>query len=79
MKEETQPSEEEQKCKLKQKWEKSGDLVDTPFLYSNSPIELDLELFFGVVLVTREILVEPLFHENTERCGDEGNDETQRP
>ena len=77
MKEQTKPSEEQKKGKLKQKWEKSGDLVDTPFLYSNIPIELDLELFFGVVFVTREVLVKPLFHENTEGRGDEGHNETE--
>ena len=79
MKEETKASKEEQECKLKEKRKKSGDLVDTPFPYSNIPIELDLELFFGIMVVTRKIFVEPLFHENTEGCGDEGNGETQRP
>ena len=40
---------------------------------------MNFELFFGVVLVAREVLVKPLFHENTEGRGDEGNNETERP
>ena len=79
MKEQTKPSEEQKKGKLKQKWEKSSYLKDAPFFHARISIEMDFELFFGVVLVTREVLVEPLFHENTEGRGDEGDDETQRP
>ena len=77
MKEQTKPSEEQKEGKLKQKWEKSGDLEDAPPFHACISIKMDLELFFGVVLVTREILVKPLFHKNTEGCGDEGNDKTE--
>ena len=77
MKEETKPGEEEQECKLKQKWEKSSYLEDAPPFHACISIEMNFELFFGVVLVAREVLVKPLFHENTKGCGDEGNDETE--
>ena len=64
---------------MKEKWEKSSDLEDAPLFHACISIEMNLELFFGIVFITREILVKPLFHENTEGCGDEGNDETERP
>ena len=79
MKEQTKPSEEQKKGKLKQKWEKSGDLEDAPPFHACISIEMNFELFFGVVLVAREVLVKPLFHENTEGCGDESDNETERP
>ena len=79
MKEETKASKEQKEGQLKEKWKKRGDLEDAPPFHACISIEMDFELFFRVVLVAREVLVEPLFHENTERCGDEGNDETQRP
>ena len=62
---------------MKQKREKSSDLEDTPPFHACISIKMDLELFFGVVLVTREVLVEPLFHEYTKGCGDESDDETE--
>ena len=77
MKEETKPGEEEQECKLKEKWQKSSYLEDAPPFHPCISIEMDFELFFGVVLVTREVFVEPLFHENAKGCGDESDDETE--
>ena len=77
MKEETKPGEEEQECKLKEKWQKSSYLKDAPPFHACISIEMNFELFFGVVLVTREILVKPLFHEYTKGCGDESDDETE--
>ena len=79
MEEETKASKEQKEGQLKEKWKKRGNLEDAPLFHARISIEVDFELFFGVVFVTREVLVKPLFHENTEGCGDEGNDETQRP
>ena len=75
MKEEIKPGEEEQECKLKQKWEKSCYLEDAPLFHACISIEMNFELFFGVVLVTREVLVEPLFHENSDGRSDEADGE----
>ena len=79
MKEETKPCKEEKEGKLKQKREKSSDLEDTPPFHACISIEVNLKLFFGVVLVSCQIFMEPLFNEDPKGCGDEGDDKAERP
>ena len=79
MKEKTKPGKEQNEGKLKEKRQKGSDLEDAPPFHACISIEMNFELFVGVVLVAREVLVKPLFHENTEGGGDESDDETERP
>ena len=77
MKEQTKPSEEQKEGELKEERKESSNLEHAPFLYPNVSMKLNLKLILRVVYVSRKILVKPLFHENTEGCGDESDDETE--